>query len=340
MWHQLDYFKRHYQTVIRHLTPKKIANILFNTYEMEKKKVILKSRPPFLKVEPTALCQLHCPGCPWHQEASPREFSTSGNLSYDKFVKLIDPIRDTTVEISFSLRGDAFMNRDIFDMISYCRKYNIGSEIPTNFSYKFNDETLERIIDCGLDHIIIAVDGTTQEVYEQYRKGGHLDWVLDNARRLIELKRKKHSKTPLVECKFISFVHNEHQFEEAKKLSESMGFDRFSTVLDHFHPKRKAEFENTIRKSDKKKKSCYWVYRTSVICWDGQVCPCCNDRFNLGNAVEDGFLNVWNNEHYRAMRTMFITGEPVEEQGKVCIGCRTFWATFTHESEKEPVATA
>jgi hypothetical protein len=338
MWHQLEYLKRHHQTVIRHLNPRRAANILLNEYEMRRRRVVLKSRPPFLKVEPTAACQLHCPGCPWHAEEGARHLPAQPHLSFSDFQRLIDPVKDTTVEISFSFRGDAFMNREVFDMIGYCRDNNIGSVIPTNFSYKLGDDVIEKIVDSGLDHIIVAVDGSNQDTYQMYRKGGHLEWVLDNSRRLIDLKRRKQSKTPLVECKFITFAHNEHQFDEVKQLSHSMGFDRFSSVLDHFDPRRQDDHNQIVQRSSRKKKPCYWVYRTAVICYDGQVCACCNDTTNLGNALSDGLPGVWNNEHYRSMRTMFATGKPTDANGRSCIGCRSFWASGPRQGQSSPPA--
>jgi len=324
---QIDYLKRHHQTVIKHLTPKKVANLLLNDLEMRRKAVVLRSRPPFLKVEPTAQCSLHCPGCLWHKEGVTPPLTSAADLTYESFVNLIDPIKSTTVMISFSFRGDPFLSRGIFDMVRYCRDNNIGTDIPTHFSYRYGDDVLEKIIDSGLDHLIVAVDGSTQDVYAQYRKGGHLDWVLDNSRRLIELKRKKRSKTPLIEAKFIRFQHNKQQFEEVRLLSESMGFDRFSSVLDHHDPERKAVWAEVKRKARKKKNACYWVYRTAVICCDGQVCPCCLDNMNMGNALEDGLIDVWNGDRYRAMREMFSTGKPGDSNSAKCVGCAHFWAS-------------
>jgi MoaA/NifB/PqqE/SkfB family radical SAM enzyme len=326
MWCQFDYLRRHYQTVIGHLTRAKVANIILNDYEMRRKKLVLRSLPPFLKVEATALCQLECPGCPWHAESATRP-APSTSMTYEQFVEIMEPIKDTTVEISFSLRGDTLLNKEAVRMVGYCRDNNIGSVIPSNLSYEFGDDIIEAIIDSGLDHLIVAVDGTTQEVYEKYRKGGRLELVLDNSRRLIEMKRQKRSKTPLMECKFIRFTHNDHQYDEAKQLSESMGFDRSSSVLDVHHPRRPTMWNELADRSRRGRKACYWVYRTSVILSDGQVCACCDDKLNLGNALADGgFRAVWNGDCYRTLRRMFVTGKPTDANCGVCVGCSHFWA--------------
>ncbi|MCE5324695.1 SPASM domain-containing protein [bacterium] len=239
----------------------------------------------------------------------------------------MEPIVDTTVSVSFSLRGDAFTNPEVFDMIRYCHDHNIGSEVPSNLSYKFSDSDLMKIIDSKLDHLIVAVDGTTQEVYEKYRRGGKLNWVLDNSRRLIELKKKVGSHTPLMECKFVVFRHNKHQYDDAKQLSQEIGFDRFSSVLDHGDPDRLKFRADKLEHLDRTHKPCFWVYRTAIICCDGMVCPCCSDKFNMGNAISDNILTVWNGAKYQALRQMFVTGKPTDDNSKGCIGCPSFWGT-------------
>ena len=41
-----------------------------------------------------------------------------------------------------------------------------------------------RTVESGLDRLIISIDGTTQDVYKQYRVGGNLEKVLEGARIL------------------------------------------------------------------------------------------------------------------------------------------------------------
>jgi molybdenum cofactor biosynthesis enzyme MoaA len=36
-------------------------------------------------------------------------------------------------------------------------------------------------VESGLDRLIISIDGTTQDVYQQYRVGGKLEKVLQGA---------------------------------------------------------------------------------------------------------------------------------------------------------------
>jgi MoaA/NifB/PqqE/SkfB family radical SAM enzyme len=67
--------------------------------------------------------------------------------------------------------------------------------------------------------LIISIDGTTQEVYEQYRVGGKLEKVLQGARRVVKWKKELKSRTPFIIFQFLVVKPNEHQIEELRKLA-------------------------------------------------------------------------------------------------------------------------
>ena len=57
-------------------------------------------------------------------------------------------------------------------------------------------ERAKETIESGLKRMIISIDGTNQETYEQYRKNGSLARVLEGTRNIIDWKIKLKSKTP------------------------------------------------------------------------------------------------------------------------------------------------
>ena len=58
----------------------------------------------------------------------------------------------------------------------------------TNFN-TVKPEVLDALVHFGFRHLNIAIDGATQEVYEQYRVRGNLDKVLKNIRTINRLKK-------------------------------------------------------------------------------------------------------------------------------------------------------
>ena len=118
----------------------------------------------------------------------------------------------------------SYLNPEFLAMVRYAANKKIYTATSTNGHY-LTDENARRTIESGLDRLIISIDGTTQEVYEQYRVGGNLQKVLEGTKRVVEWKKKLQSSTPFIIFQFLVVKPNEHQLEEAKQLAADMGVD-------------------------------------------------------------------------------------------------------------------
>jgi radical SAM protein with 4Fe4S-binding SPASM domain len=50
---------------------------------------------------------------------------------------------------------------------------------------------------------------------------------------------------------------------------------------------------------------CWWIYYSTVICWNGDVVPCCRDAqgdYIMGNVLTQDFKEIWNSEKYKKFR--------------------------------------
>ena len=87
-------------------------------------------------------------------------------------------------------------------MVAYASKKRIYSATSTNAHY-LNDANAKRTIESGLDRLIISIDGTTQDVYQQYRVGGTLSKVIEGAKNIVKWKKELKSKKPFVVFQFL-----------------------------------------------------------------------------------------------------------------------------------------
>lgn len=319
---RLEMAARHFRNVSRHMTRRKLANMIRNEIEFRKKRTVLTSLPYFIKVEPSPFCHLRCPGCEHGRSGSGR-YSMEMMLTLEGFKKIVEPLMNAVLGVSLSFRGEPLLNPHITDIIAYCRENNIGTEFPTNLSMKLSRERIEELVLSGLDHMIVSIDGITQEVYEKYRAGGSLELVLKNASSLIDAKRRLKSKLPLIEFKYILFEHNLHQKEEAEKLSGNMGFDKFSVVLDNASEASREAMDLVSSANIDRKKPCYWAWNSMTVTWDGTVCACCKKIIEMGNAFETPVNLIWNNERYQRLRSFFATLTP-DEISNACMTCMEF----------------
>jgi radical SAM protein with 4Fe4S-binding SPASM domain len=215
------------------------------------------------------------------------------------------------------------LNPELVQMIAYCKERNIGTEFPTTLSVKLTDEQIEQIILSGLDHLIVSIDGTTQEVYEEYRRGASLERVLENVSRLLAARQALSSKVPFIEFKFVLFDHNRHQLEDARDLARRLKFDKFSVVRDTASPVTRHVLKEARLRNLAERRACFWPWSSMVIRWDGTVRSCCTTRVDMGNAFETPIAEIWNSEGYQRLRSFFRTHES-DEWSRTCKTCMEF----------------
>jgi MoaA/NifB/PqqE/SkfB family radical SAM enzyme len=173
--------KIHYADIfgfLKKMSFKKLLNLskLFTSFYITKYtgKAFQSGLPMTISIEPTTACNLRCPECPSGLRAFSRP---TGNLKTDFFKSVIDEMYKDLVYLIFYFQGEPYINPAFLDMVKYASQKKIYTITSTNGHF-LNDENARKTIESGLDRLIISVDGTTQQVYEQYRKEGNLETVL------------------------------------------------------------------------------------------------------------------------------------------------------------------
>ncbi len=285
------------------------------------KKPIQWGLPISISFEPTTSCNLRCPECP----SGLRSFSRpTGMLEKDFFKSTIDDIHQHLLYLIFYFQGEPYLNPAFLDMVKYASYKKIYTATSTNAHY-LTDENAKRTVESGLDRLIISIDGTTQDVYKQYRVGGNLDKVIEGAKNIVKWRKELNSKTPFIFFQFLVVKPNEHQIEDIKKLAKEIGVDevRFKTAqvydyetdpnqliptIDKFSRYKKNE-DGTYVPKNKLANRCWKLWHANVITWDGLVVPCCFDKdamHQLGNLKNESFKQIWNNPNYKQFRSSIM----------------------------------
>ena len=277
--------------------------------------------PVSISFEPTTSCNLRCPECPSGLRAFTRP---TGMLEKDFFTKTIDEIHKELLYLIFYFQGEPYLNPDFLDMVKYASSKGIYTATSTNAHY-LNDVNAKRTVLSGLDRLIISIDGTTQDVYQQYRIGGKLEKVIEGAKNIVKWKKALGSKKPYVFFQFLVVKPNEHQIEDIKKLALEVGVDdvRFKTAqiyeyetdpnkliptIDKFSRYNKNE-DGSYTAKNKLANRCWKMQHSNVITWDGLVVPCCFDKdamHQLGNLKTKSFKEIWHNENYKQFRQQLM----------------------------------
>jgi len=322
--------------LIRKSTPTRAWNAvkLFGSYHISRwlKKPVLWGKPMSMSVEPTTACNLGCPECP----SGLRQFTRpTGNLKADFFKRVIDESKSHLSYLTFYFQGEPYINPAFLDMVKYASDRKIYTATSTNAHF-LTEAMARKTVESGLDRLIISLDGTTQEVYEQYRVHGKIDKVLEGTRNIIKVREQMKSKTPMVVFQFLVVRPNEHQIEDVKKLGEEMGVDQVV-----FKTAQMYDYENgnplipTVEKYSRYRKGadgkyriknqllnqCWRMWQGCVVTWDGLVVPCCFDKdakHRMGDLKTESLENVWNGPVYQGFRQSLLKSR---SEIDICTNC-------------------
>lgn len=323
--------------LLSRLTPRRLWNAMkvYASYYLSKwtGRPIQWGYPVSISFEPTTSCNLRCPECPSGLRAFTR---ATGMLQKNFFAETIDQLSKDLLYLVFYFQGEPYLNPSFLEMVQYASRKGIYTATSTNAHY-LNDDNARKTIESGLSRLIISIDGTTQEVYQQYRVGGQLSKVIAGAKNIVKWKKKMRSKTPFVIFQFLVVKPNEHQIEDVKRLAEEIGVDevRFKTaqvydyendpnqlipVTDKYSRYRKDGnghyvFKNALSNH------CWRLWHATVITWDGMVVPCCFDKdaqHKLGDLKGKSFKEIWHNENYIHFRSEILKSR---KNIDICANC-------------------
>ncbi len=280
------------------------------------KKNVAWGHPFLMMIEPTNICNLRCPLCITGSKLMTRE---NGIMTLDKFKVLMDEMGAYLLHLTLWSQGEPFVNREFCEMVSYANSKGIRTMTSTNGH--FLKENADAIVKSGLDTLIVAVDGASQETYEKYRVNGKFEKVYEGMKAVSAAKKRLNSRTPEIELQFIVMKHNEHELQTIRELATECGAQVLSLKTAQVYTKEQAEeflplnekyrrYELDEAGEIKMKLGeinfCRWVLLCPVINWDGVVSPCCFDKnaeYPLGNVFDEGGMKkIWKNETYFQFR--------------------------------------
>jgi radical SAM protein with 4Fe4S-binding SPASM domain len=329
---------------ISKLTFRRIINalkVVFSFYLSKySKRPIQWGLPIAISIEPTTSCNLRCPECP----SGKREFTRPTGMLNESFLKkTIDELYKDVFYLTFYFQGEPYLNPDFLEMVSYASSKRIYTSTSTNAHF-MSDENARKTILSGLDRLIISIDGTTQETYEQYRIGGDLKKVIEGTENIIKWKKKLNSRTPHIIFQFLVVRPNEHQIKDVEVLAKKLKVDevRFKTaqIYDYENgneliptqekfSRYKQEQDGSYSIKNNLNNHCWKLWHATVITWDGLIVPCCFDKdakHQLGDLKRKTFQEVWKSSEYNTFRGSVLKSRSEIDICKNCTEGTKVWA--------------
>jgi len=291
-------------------------------------KPIVRHFPPAVMIEPTNICNLKCPLCLCGNGLLQRP---KGMMPLGRFIKLVDQVKHKTGMLILWNQGEPFLNPAFYEMMEYATAQGFYTMTSTNASLELD---LPRIVDSGLNKLIISMDGISKQSYDSYRVNGNFELVLSNMRELVRLKKRATGSKLKVVWQFIIMKHNEHEIEEVKRLAREMGVDRLEFKTVQIYRPEDIAFLPTEHKYSRYlslgtafelkttlKNRCRRLWTQPVINWDGEMSICCYDKdamFKIGNIDNSTFKELWLGSAMQKMRRAILNNRKAIE---ICRNC-------------------
>jgi MoaA/NifB/PqqE/SkfB family radical SAM enzyme len=290
-----------------------------------------RSLPPIIQVEPTNMCNLSCPLCPTGANLTSR---LKGMMTLKTFHRILEELGDTLIAVYLYSYGEPFMNPDLHRMVRACTTRDILTLTTTNGHFiKTLDDALQ-IVDAGLTVLITAIDGTTQTIYESYRKQGELEKVKRAVMLVEEAKDVRKSEFPYTVVRSIVTQQNQHEIPQLEKLARDLGVNMFSAKSigclpgsEQYHAYEPSEkgLRRFRKKGDTASKpmpvKCPFPFRQPTIFWDGTLVGSEHDfkmELPFGTIGEKPFSILWNGPQAIQLRKRLRKGH---DRPSFCAHC-------------------
>lgn len=296
------------------------------------RKPVHRGMPVSISVEPTTSCNLECPECP----SGLRQFSRpQGKIDLDLYRNIIEQLKDDLSYLLLYFQGEPLMVPGFFKLVEYARKNKVYTATSTNGHF-LDEENARRVVESGLDRLIVSIDGTDQSTYELYRKGGNLKKVKAGLANVVRWKKELKSSSPFIIIQFLVFKSNEHQISGIRQLARELGADRLelksAQVYDYQNdaglipdnPKyaRYIKGEDGLWQLKKPiRNRCFRMWSGAVVTWDGRVVPCCFDKdasHQMGSLQASKFKDIWQSQAYKEFRSKILEDR---SQIEICRNC-------------------
>ena len=292
-WNTLWVAGRYGLDLLAGATPSKLANAGLAMAEMQLARARPRSLPFMVRLEPTGICNLRCPRCATGLGIDPRP---KGFLSMEALDRVIDQVEGHAMVVRFDGLGEPLLHPRIVEAVRRLKAAGMGVVISTHFN-NLPREGIDALVESGLDRLMIAVDGSTQETYERYRRGGELERVLHNMEALRQAKKKVGARKPLVDLQFLDWGYNHHQIDDMRSMAHRFDCDRLTVI--------EPDQAVSLRALPKNPKRCFWLWTVLTVDWQLDLHSCTNawtysfPKLNLGDQT---LQELWLSDAYQAAR--------------------------------------
>jgi radical SAM protein with 4Fe4S-binding SPASM domain len=289
-----------------------------------------------IQIECTTRCNLKCTMCEiayWTEKG--------GDLRFDNLERMVEHLPGLR-RVDLTGVGESLMNREFLSGVTYLKARGVYVTLNDNFTL-MTERTARRIVDLGLDQILLSLDGATKATYESIRVGANFENVLANARGLTRIKRELGRRKPEFKINTVVSLTNYKELTGIVELARDLGVGMVSMVniitfgdtaglgTESIEREVRDAYDRAVLRGrelgvlvkielfDKLPvEQCDFPWTRNFVTYDGYVHPCCyttqtgdrqaQNRRAFGNLLERSFADIWQSEAYTSFRRKMKAG--------------------------------
>ncbi len=145
-------------------------------------------------------------------------------MTVQEFERIAEQLFPFTKHLALSCATEPTLTKRFPEMLTITSRFKIPHVMFATNGVLFSEELMDATIRCGVHDVRFSVSGGHAESYQRIMGGDHFDRVMQNIRRMKELKERAGSSLPSLTLSFVVFAGNE---------AEPLGLvDRYGDTFD------------------------------------------------------------------------------------------------------------
>jgi radical SAM protein with 4Fe4S-binding SPASM domain len=270
----------------------------------------VRTAPVEWMVETTNRCNLACPMCP----RTTVEFQQRDmQLEFFKHILASHPEAEEIWPYGF---GEPLLNPSLFEFIAYAKQQKRVVALSSNAAL-LNEESGRRLLQSGLDYLILPVDGAEKTTYETNRYPAQYDRIESQIDRFLSLKMALGSRLH-VTVQMIRMNNNDGQIEAFRRKWRRPGVDAVR-VRDDLSGGPGASLTSPGTRTHR---PCFFLWRGPLFVQAaGAVIPCpyYHGSTPFGDLNRQSAREIWASESMQQLRSAHLRGDL--SQYPICRRC-------------------
>jgi MoaA/NifB/PqqE/SkfB family radical SAM enzyme len=264
--------------------------------ELENEPEITRLLHPEVRYEVTDNCNASCIMCPRDKHEHGREHGIMDQAKYEKSIDEVVALGAQKIVLTGF--GEPMLDKRLEEKIAYANARGLATYFITNGS-ALTARRSRKLMESGLSEMRVSFYGMGPETYNAVMQGLDFKRTLKGVLEFLRLRAEMGSKTR-VQISYLELPENKSDTDEFREFWVPK-----VDAVEIWKPHNFGDGRDYRERTEEKTTCGRPENGPFQIQWNGEVIPCCYDYNNqiiLGNAFEQGVLEILNGPKYRLLR--------------------------------------